>query len=202
MEQKMSNWKTRQTLIQKIRDTDNHQAWDEFVNYYRDYILILLQKMGINESHRDDILQEILLSVYKYLGAYEYNPKRAQFRSWFYVMIRNQALNYIKSVKRYELRTENAMEGCDAEDFFSKPELEKLIQDEWEIYITKTAYKNIESSFNGNALKAFSLYMSGTKSREIAKQLDIKPNSVATLVNRVKIRLAEEVMRLKEQLEF
>jgi RNA polymerase sigma-70 factor (ECF subfamily) len=81
------------------------------------------------------------------------------------------------------------------------PEINAIAEREWEIHLTNLALENIESLFSGKAVAAFRLTLKGRSVEEIAKELDLKENSVYRLKNRVKDRLIQEIMHLREELE-
>ena len=56
---RMDNF-TRQTLLQKIKDTHNEDSWNEFVAIYRPYIFVIIKNLGSaaynDPIHRDRVL--------------------------------------------------------------------------------------------------------------------------------------------------
>ncbi|MCM8532079.1 MAG: RNA polymerase sigma factor [Lentisphaeraceae bacterium] len=197
----MKQWLTRQTILERAKNPNDHQAWEDFVQYYIGYIHIVLRKVLYDDTNIDDITQEILLKIWKYLSKFECNSEKAQFRRWLSVLIRNQAINYIKSDSGYNNRKDLAIrELTDSE---VKPsELEVLCEAEWKKYVVNCALKNIEDKFSGNAIVAFKLHLLEKSVQEISQELGIKNTSVYTLVNRVRLRLANEVERLQKTWEL
>ena len=57
---------TRQTLLLKIRDQYNEDAWEEFIAFYRPYVYRVVLNLGqIQVVDREDIIQEVLLIAWK-----------------------------------------------------------------------------------------------------------------------------------------
>lgn len=195
-------WITRATLLQRAQDPDDQKAWLDFVKYYQDFIHVILHQMSFRASDMDDVTQEILLKIWRYLSTFDGEKHQVKFRTWLSKLIRNQALNYIKKNQRYELRQEKVLAQCDTEQIISQPELDKIVQFEWEKHITTTALNNIKALFTGVAVQAFELSLAGKTSKEIGEVLAINPESVRTLKNRVKLRLIKEIEQLREELEF
>ena len=65
-------WNTQQTLIQRAQNPDDASAWDDFVKYYETFIKMVLNKSNVPFSDVDDLVQDILLKVWKGLPGYEY----------------------------------------------------------------------------------------------------------------------------------
>ena len=56
---------THQTLIQRVQNPEDTGAWDEFVKYYETFIKMVLKKSNIPFNEADDLVQDILLKVWK-----------------------------------------------------------------------------------------------------------------------------------------
>ena len=92
-------WNTHQTLIQRAKNPDDHQAWDDFVRYYKSFIKMVLRKSRISFNEEDDLIQTILLRVWKGLPKYEYNRQQARFRTWLSTIIRNAVITHVNRLK-------------------------------------------------------------------------------------------------------
>lgn len=195
-------WITRATLLQRAKDPDDQKAWNDFVRYYQDFIHVILHQMSFRPGDIDDVTQEILLKIWRYLSTFDGEKYQVKFRTWLSKLIRNQAINYINKNRRYEMRQEKARAASDKEWILSQPELDKIVQIEWKKHITRTALNNIRELFTGVAIQAFELSLAGKTSKEIGAALNINPESVRTLKNRVKLRLVKEIECLREELEF
>ncbi|MDE0865267.1 MAG: hypothetical protein OSA98_15865, partial [Rubripirellula sp.] len=54
-------WKTRQTLIDRARDPNDSQAWDEFTAYYGSFIRMVLMQLHAPLDDLEDLSQTILV---------------------------------------------------------------------------------------------------------------------------------------------
>ena len=81
------------------------------------------------------------------------------------------------------------------------PAIEHIAEREWEIHLKNMALENIEPLFSGKAVEVFKLSLTGMSVEEIASKLELKENSVYRLKNRVKERLIQEIIHLREELE-
>lgn len=187
----------------RAKNQDDEAAWEEFVAYYRDFIVMILRKMNLYSVDLDDLTQEVLVRIWKSLPNHIYDQDRAKFRSWLSHVIRNQVLNHIRANQRRDTRHAVATRDESVGGLFTneEPEIEKIIQQEWEVYVVKLALKNISALFSEGAIKAFTLSVEGKSSAQIAAHLGVKPNSVIKLKNRVKVRLAQEIQHLRNELE-
>ena len=91
----MSNdWVTRQTLLQRAKNQDDQQAWEEFISYYKSFIQTLIYKMNFSGKDTEDLTQIILLNLWKTLAGYD--KEKASFRNWMGAVIRNTTCNYYR----------------------------------------------------------------------------------------------------------
>jgi len=82
------------------------------------------------------------------------------------------------------------------------PEIEQLVSSEWKNFISNTAMKNIQDSFTEQAITAFKLYTRGKTVADIAEEFETKPDSIYKYISRIKLKLVEEIKRLKVELDF
>lgn len=77
---------TSYTLLQRACDLGDDQAWEEFVQHYRRFILYILHRMGVAERDVEDLSQQILVALTRDLPGYD--SSRTRFRTWLSVVIR------------------------------------------------------------------------------------------------------------------
>jgi RNA polymerase sigma factor (sigma-70 family) len=190
---------TRHTLLKRASNPEDGEAWTEFVDIYHNFIKIFLIKLRIPQQESEDITQLILVRLWKNLSKYDSNV--AKFRTWLVTIIRNTAYSHMTSMSK---KQHVSLDGTEilalmADD--RQDELEKRYENEWEIYITKLALKNVSKNFRGQAVEAFTMTLDGKSTQEISTTLELKPQSVRNLKNRVKVSVIKEIERLRTELE-
>jgi RNA polymerase sigma factor (sigma-70 family) len=84
---------TRASLLIRVRDPADQEAWHEFVEIYRPVILRLARQKGLQAADADDIAQQVLVSVARAVEQREHDPQRAKFRTWLHRVAHNAILN-------------------------------------------------------------------------------------------------------------
>jgi RNA polymerase sigma factor (sigma-70 family) len=195
-------YQTRATLIQRVQNQQDEKSWEEFIHVYRRYIYAIIRSMNISEHDTEDILQQVLINLWKSLPKMDYE-KINRFRSWLSTVTKNCVTDFI----RKRTREANRLEKVSKDDTLTYlkairlPEIDNIMEHEWEIHLTNLALENITPLFTGKAIDAFRMTLEGKSVEEIAKELDLKDNSVYRLKNRVKERLILEIKHLREELE-
>ncbi len=189
-------WQTNMTLLRRLGQQYDEQAWLEFVSYYSSYIRMVLNRLGVDAGDLDDLLQEVLIKTWKSLPSYQ---KRTdiKFRSWFSSVIRSCAFSWHKKKKKMETVS------IDQENSFELPmesDLETIIEAEWKKYISGMAWENTKEQFSAIALETFELAMQGKSNIQIANELGLKDNTVAVYKKRVRQALHHEIARLDYEL--
>lgn len=197
-------WKTQHTLLQRAKNPSDEEAWNEFVHFYEEFIRVVLFQMSYKSSDLEDVIQEILLKIWKSLPEFEFQPDRGRFRTWLSKLIRNKVIDRFRAQKAYDDHVSHVKEQIENQEnsWISLPELDKLIERQWQRHVTKKAFENIEPFFSEVALKVFELSMKDKTTKEICLELNIAQDSVRVLKNRVQKRLVEEIQHLKSEMEF
>ena len=193
----MDDWNTRQTLILRVKDANDQEAWHDFVNYYEKFIKIVIYKVCGKSEKQEDMLQNVLLSLWKVLPKFDHDANKAKFRTWLSRIVHNKVIDEM----RKENRQKKLKDTLYHEDTKHSNEMEAMIRQEWELNISRMALDNISERFSGKAIEVFKLSLKGHPSDEIANNLDISVDSVYTLRNRVKKYLVKEIKNLRYILE-
>lgn len=193
------HWQTRLTLLDRVKDPQDQQAWTEFEAYYRDFILMVLRKMHFPQDDQEDLSQEVLLKLWKNLKNHHQNNEQAKFRTWLSVVIKNTVLNRLDSYQRREKHEQEYRAQLPEE---AKQDLDHWIESEWKQHMIDQVMQHLKQFFSGQALKIFLMDLEGKSIDEISTTLSIKKNSIYVLRNRVKQRFMKELKYLRERLEF
>jgi RNA polymerase sigma-70 factor (ECF subfamily) len=201
----MSPYQTRHTLLQRACDRSDEAAWAEFAGYYRDFIYMVVHKMGIKHPDSDDLVQASFLKIWKNIDRFKKDDGSATFRTWLSTMIRNLVINHINqrkgSTAKQQMMEDNRNLLPEFLSPLSESEVDKMIQNEWQAYIVNLAMQNIRTLFSERAIEIFSQLLDGADINTISVRYGIEENSVHKLKNRVKNRLIEEIQRVREDLE-
>src|SRR5689334_10246495 len=89
------NPETRASLLIRVRNSTDQEAWHEFVEIYWPVIHRLARRKGIQNTDADDIAQTVLMAVAKAIERREHDRQRARFRTWLERVARNAILNVL-----------------------------------------------------------------------------------------------------------
>lgn len=188
---------TRESLILRVRDRDDRDAWAEFSQIYRPVICRLAAKKGMQVADAEDLAQQVLLSVSKAIERWEPDPERAKFRTWLKRVTDNAILNALTrgvpdktagdEVVNAFLQNSEARNGPDSD----------LLRTEFRREIFQLAAAQIQSEFTEDTWQSFWLTaVNGMEIDAAAKELGRSRGSVYASRSRVMKRLKQKVEQL------
>ena len=192
------SYHTRQSLLMRLRDSHDEASWEEFVATYRSYILTIINNLNVSLHDSEDLLQSILLKLWKKLPEFEYDPGKGQFRYWLGRVTKNDVFKHFEKNKK---QLENLPESgsrigltCDS------PEVDNMIEEEWQSYIAEKAWDNISENFSDSILDVFHCFVDGMTGPQVAEKMAMAENTVYVYKLRVQKALHKEMMRLEYEL--
>jgi RNA polymerase sigma factor (sigma-70 family) len=194
--------RTRVSLLVRAREEDCHLAWEELLGFYEPFVSKVLGSMGFRGADLDDARQQVSLRLWKGLQKYERDPERAKFRTWFAKLIRNTALNIVRSRKRQPTGPSLDDDASGLVSILANgSEIEARVEEEWQEYVVELALERARKKFSGSAVDVFTRSLAGETVEDIAADLGIKTNTVYILKHRVKTVLLREIQCLQQDLE-
>ncbi|MEN9359543.1 MAG: hypothetical protein RL095_1078 [Verrucomicrobiota bacterium] len=190
----MSENFTRKTLLKKLQDRHDEQAWGEFDHLYRRYIAAVLRRMNILGTDADDVIQRVLLQSWRTLPDFTYEPGKGRFRSWLAVMTRNEAKMELRRKER-QTRTVPA----DAPEWLD-PEIESMAESEWRKYVVGLAWEHVSAGLAPKVRAAYEAIQRGDEIKDVAEALQLQENSIYVYRQRVEKMICKEILRLDANL--
>jgi RNA polymerase sigma-70 factor (ECF subfamily) len=91
---------TRPSLLLRLRDAQDHEAWVEFVSLYEPVAYRLLRRHGLQDADAREVMQELFLVVSRSIDRWDPAEERGSFRGWLRRVARNLVINWIKHRQR------------------------------------------------------------------------------------------------------
>ena len=193
---------TRQSLLMRVKDPSNEQAWEDFVFYYKGYIAVILRNFGVDEADLDDILQKVLLKCWKSLEDFEYDQQKGRFRYWLSTLTLNTARNHFDQIQRRRKLSDAQQNESEVNPLknLTEPEVERITEQEWKIYISRRAWDILKEQLKPLLRECFQRDMDGESIEQISSELEIAENTVYVYKKRVRKMLLNEIFRLNNDL--
>ena len=181
---------TSVTLPQKISEGDE-VSWNRFHEIYTPLIRMCGQDWGLLPHECDDLVQDVMLSIFKVSKTFRYDRTKGSFRSYLRTVVRNQVFAIFRARKTdSEVQTAN-------ENLLDCAFQEKW-EAEWHNYLLNEALRLLETRMEKLSYRSFYQYaIQQKKPAEVAAGLGITVNAV--YIN--KSRALELLRQLVQELE-
>src|ERR1051325_6157256 len=98
---------TRASLLFRLRDSQDHEAWVEFVSLYEPVAYRLLRGHGLQDADAREVMQELFLAVSRNIDRWAPLKEHGAFRSWLRQVARNLFIKWLKHRERLVAVTGN-----------------------------------------------------------------------------------------------
>ena len=189
---------TRASLLLRIRDPNDRDAWDQFASLYRPVIFRLARHRGMQVADAEDLTQQVLVSVSQAIDQFTPDAKRATFRTWLQTIARHAIINAL--TRRVP---DQATGGTDMLMLLHEQPLQDDVTEtlslEYRREIFVVAASQIRDAFQPDTWRAFwDTVVLGKSVQEVAKSMDRSSGSVYTARSRVMSRLKQKVLELDD----
>ena len=191
---------TRPSLLLRLRDARDDQAWAEFLQIYEPLIYRLARRNGFQDADARELTQEVLLAVAKAIDQWDPDPERGSFRGWLFRIARNLMINFLTKKGRHP-------QGSGDTDFnrllHEQPAADSqhsaYFDHEYKRQTFRWAAEQIRSEFQDNTWNAFwQTCVVGRPIKDVANDLKMSHGSIYVARSRVMARLRAKIEQLPE----
>jgi RNA polymerase sigma-70 factor (ECF subfamily) len=194
-----SNPDTRVSLIARICETGDDDAWTEFVQIYQPVVQRFIQRHGLQYADAAEVTQEVLSGVARSIESFDRDKEKGTFRGWLYRITRNKTIDFLR--KKNVERTRNAGQGFGVSQIADPGADESVVfQAEYEKQLFHWAANKLKPTFKPRNWQAFWMStVDGLSIEEVAEQLQVECGTVYVARSRIMARLSKMIQqRLSE----
>lgn len=192
---------TRITLLNRIRDIADSDAWAEFATLYGPVVYGFARKRGLQDADASDLVQDVLRSVARNAEKLEYDPKRGTFRGWLYTVARNKIFNFLNSQRNRARGVGDDGSDHDRLDSLAdkREDQEAIWELEYQRRLSSLAMDAVKHEFQPATWKAFwATAVDGKTAADIGRELGMTTGAVYVAKSRVLARLREKVTEFQD----
>jgi len=189
---------TRPSLLVRIRDASDKQAWKQFVELYGPLVYRFGRKRGLQDADAADLTQEVLRAVSGAVGRLEYDPERGSFRGWVFTLAHRKLCDFLTRRRRQEQGSgDTATQGVLND--LPAPEEEQWERD-YERRLFVWAAERARGEFREATWQAFwQTAVEGRPAADISRTLGISVGAVYIAKSRVQARLKALVQEARAE---
>jgi RNA polymerase sigma-70 factor (ECF subfamily) len=181
--------KTPVSLLRRLREAPDQEAWSRFVQLYLPLVCYWGRQYGLQDSDVADLSQEVFALLLRKLPEFCHDQRRS-FRAW----LRAVTLNKWRELCRRR-RSQGREEGALPEDLASADPAGAAWEGEHNQYLAAGALKLMQADFDETTWRAcWETAVEGRSAAEVARGLGLTP--AAVYCSRVLRRLRDELQDL------
>jgi RNA polymerase sigma factor (sigma-70 family) len=190
---------TRPSLLMRMRDPQDQEAWRTFLDLYAPLIYGFARKSGLQDADAADLTQIVLQAVSSSIGRLEYEPAKGTFRGWLFGVARNQLSKW----RRAQRQPQGTGDTENLEQLAAHPAPDG-VADWWETEYKRqrflVAAQRVRPQVNEDAWHAFwQTAVEGRPASDVAAELKVKLGALYTAKSRVLALIKKEIQTLVEE---
>ncbi len=192
--------RTRISLVTRLKNASDHEAWTEFTAIYEALILRLLARDGLQESDARDVCQQVLAAVAKDVDGWRPDGRSRSFRRWLFKIARNRVIKFLAGDRKNPRGVggsgaHRAMEQIRDE----RESISDVFEREYRQQLLVQAAEAIRAEFRESTWQAFWLStIEGQSIADVAEQLGVSVGTVYVSRSRIVSRLKSKVREITD----
>jgi len=194
---------TRQSLLSRLKNWDDHESWKVFFDTYWKLIYNTAMKAGLTNAEAQDVVQETVFSVMKSMPNFKYDAKNGSFKVWLKRLTSWRVMDEFRKRKHVfcEAHHSDISDLPDFMDTLPDPAVSKLEaawDEEWEKNLLDAAVERLKTKVDPKQYQIFDLHVvKGWPVMRVAGALGINPGRVYLSKHRVGKLLKAEIEQLR-----
>ncbi|MBN1854834.1 MAG: sigma-70 family RNA polymerase sigma factor [Pirellulales bacterium] len=185
---------TSLSLLDRLHTGTDSNSWQQLAQIYTPLLQSWLRRYGLESNDADDIIQEVLVVVFKELPLFQHSGRQGAFRSWLRTILANRLRNYWRARQKHPiargsshfLEELNQLEDPDSG-------LSQIWEKQHDEHVLRQLLKLIEPRFESRTWRAFQrLVFDGRPPDAVAAELDMSVNAVFIAKSRILSQLRQE----------
>ena len=189
---------TRATLLERLRNLQDHASWQQFFDIYWKLIYCAAIKSGLSDQDAEEVVQETVIGVARNIETFEYRPESCSFKGYLMHITRRRIIDRLRKRGRGPLfvpltpGADTSDPGIQVVDEMAEKAFSQVWDEEWEKNLIDAALERVKGAVKPEHYQIFYLY--GVKKMPLAKVCELM-NVSAAKVYVVHHRLARLVKR-------
>lgn len=189
---------TSKTLLERINGNDE-VSWQEFYEQYIPLIRLRGRDFHLNQEERDELVQNVMLEIFKVHNTFHYDPAKGKFR------------NYLKTITTHcaiRLRNQRPPENFSLDAGITEPEslmelensfFDQRWQEEWESHLLDEGLRLLRERMEPLSYQAFYLYaIKQVPPGDVAEKLGLSVNTVYIAKSRALAFLRDQLKMVED----
>lgn len=192
---------TRPSLILRIRDPMDSEAWGQFADIYTPLVYRYAIRRGLQDADAADMAQDVFRAIASAAPKFEYDPNRGTFRSWLYTVARSKLNDHLARRQKHvqgsgETRVHRMLDNN------ASPEDED--ESEWDLDYKRQLFdwaaQRVKPDFQENTWNAFWQTAVELKpSKDVGRALGMSVGAIYIAKSRVLTQIKQRIQDITDE---
>jgi RNA polymerase sigma-70 factor (ECF subfamily) len=189
---------TRLSLLARLGDAADQQAWVEFDRRYRPVVLAWCRRWRLQEADAEEVTQRVLARLVAKMRECAYDPAAGRFRAW----LKTLAWHALSDLRKEQARPGGGSGDSQAQsllgDVEARADLEARLEEQFDLDLLEEARARVRQRVAAATWEAYRLTAEeGLSALEVSRRTGLDVDQVHVAKSRVLRLLQEEVRRLR-----
>jgi RNA polymerase sigma-70 factor (ECF subfamily) len=188
---------TSVSLLERLARQPCDEDWRRLLELYQPLLRTWLARQGVPPTDTDDLVQEVLLVVFREMGHFERRGPGA-FRAWLRTILVHRVRHYFRTCRQRPAATGGSDFSRRLDELESHDSaLSRLWDREHDEHVAASLLRRVQGDFAPATWQAFRRHvLEGEPVARVAEELGLSLNSVLLAKSRVLKRLRQELAGL------
>ena len=198
---------TKKTLLKRLQKLDDI-SWEEFYHIYWPLVLAIGERLGMTPDVCKDLMQEIMVDLFRGEALLRYDASRGKFRTFFGMLVRHKASELLQDSARFASVSGAAASSGDAPAPAPMPSdggeendpFRKMFDEEYRKCFLSVAMNELRNSVKPKTYAIFEMVvLQGRPAREVARHLGISRTAIDVSCSRCRKALRRIVADIRAE---
>lgn len=185
---------TSLSLLNRAAANDDSQSWDHLADLYQPLLQRWVTSFGIQPTDSDDLIQDVLATVFRELPDFRHNKRAGAFRKWLRGILINRVRHFLRSRKNKPIATGKSSVLQQLQQLADdRSDLSQLWDREHNAHVMERLTTAVEQRFQKKTWMAFCRHViDGVSPDQVAVELSMSLSGVYVAKSRVLSELRQE----------
>jgi RNA polymerase sigma-70 factor (ECF subfamily) len=189
---------TRPSLLLRLRDPRDGEAWEQFVAVYGPLIYGHGRRKGLGHEDAEDLTQRLFAQIARSIRSFTYRPELGRFRDWLGTSVRHEIGRILKRKERQE-EGKGGHDSADLLDAVAAPAEDGEWEAAFNAHVLQAALARCRPHFEEETWRAFErVWLEDRPAADVAAEFGRRVGWVYVARARVLKRLWQEVKELAD----
>ena len=165
---------TRASLLVRLRDPGDGEAWSEFESLYAPLLYRYARARGLGHEDAEDVRSECYAAIVRQMPTFSYDRQRGGFKAWLCTMVTRRVIDRLR--KRRDLPADSHLLREIPDEL---PTLDELWEREWREQHLRFCVGEVERQVTAQTRDAFRMLVQQNATVEdVCRDLGMTPNQV------------------------